>query len=48
MMFKGILHSQGAFSSTMIESLGLPQLHDDPVLHYAELIAVNIWPLRKV
>src|SRR2546427_10651453 len=41
-------HSQSALSSTMIESLGLPQLPGDPVLHYTESIAVNIWPLRKV
>jgi uncharacterized protein len=33
--------------STMVESLGLPQLSGDPVLHYAESIAVNIWPLKK-
>ena len=40
--------SQSALSSTMIESLGMSQLPGDPVLHYAESIAVNIWPLRKV
>jgi len=34
--------------STMIESLGIPQPHGQPLLHYAESIAVDIWPLRKV
>jgi uncharacterized protein len=34
--------------STMIESLGLSQSSDEPLLHYAESIAVGIWPLRKV
>ncbi len=40
--------SQSALRSTMIESLGLPKLSEDPVLQYAESIAVDIWPLRKV
>src|SRR5437879_13811282 len=40
--------SQSALSSTMIESLGMSQLPGDPVLHYAESIAVDIWPLWKV
>ena len=40
--------SKSALSSTMIESLGMSQLPGDPVLHYAESIAVDIWPLRKV
>ena len=34
--------------STMIESLGIPQPHGQPLLHYAESIAVDIWLLRKV
>jgi len=34
--------------STMIESLGLPQPAGEPLLHYAESIAVDIWPLKRV
>lgn len=34
--------------STMIQSLGLRQPADMPLLHYADSIAVEIWPLRKV
>ncbi|MGZ8848161.1 MAG: DUF2071 domain-containing protein, partial [Pyrinomonadaceae bacterium] len=34
--------------STMIESLGIDQPAGKPLLHYAESIAVNIWPLKKV
>lgn len=37
-----------AYESTMVESLGLREPKDEPVLHYAESIGVNIWPLRKV
>jgi len=40
-------HSKSALSSTMIESLGLPKLSGDPVLQYAESIAVDIWPLKR-
>ena len=34
--------------STMLESLGIAQPSGDPLLHYAESIAVDIWPLKKV
>lgn len=34
--------------STMIESQGLPTPEGDPLLHYAEALAVDIWPLKKV
>jgi uncharacterized protein YqjF (DUF2071 family) len=36
-----------AYQSTMIESLGIKEPKGEPVLHYAESIGVNIWPLRK-
>jgi uncharacterized protein YqjF (DUF2071 family) len=34
--------------STMIESLGIAESGEDPLLHYAEEIAVDIWPLKEV
>lgn len=34
--------------STMIEALGLPTPHTEPLLHYAEAIKTDIWPLRRV
>ena len=34
--------------STMIESLGIPEPPDEPILHYAESIAVDIWPLKNL
>ncbi len=34
--------------STMIESLGIPTPPGDPLLQYAESIAVDIWPLKRV
>jgi uncharacterized protein YqjF (DUF2071 family) len=34
--------------STMIESLGIAESREDPLLHYAEEIAVDIWPLKRV
>jgi uncharacterized protein len=37
-----------AYQSTMIESQGLPTPQGQPLLHYAESIAVDIWPLRRV
>jgi uncharacterized protein YqjF (DUF2071 family) len=37
-----------SYQSTMIESLGIEQPEGEPLLHYAESIAVDIWPLRKV
>jgi len=33
--------------STMIEAVGLPTPEGEPLLHYAEEIAVGIWPLGK-
>jgi uncharacterized protein YqjF (DUF2071 family) len=33
--------------STMIEAAGLPAPEGEPLLHYAEEIAVDIWPLEK-
>ncbi len=37
-----------AFNSTMIECHGLPPVKGDPVLHYAESLSVDIWPLKKM
>jgi uncharacterized protein YqjF (DUF2071 family) len=37
----------GSSRSTMIESLGISQPEGEPLLHYAESIAVDIWPLRQ-
>ena len=34
--------------STMIESLSIAAPQENPLLHYAEAIAVDIWPLKKV
>jgi len=34
--------------STMIESLGIAQPEGEPLLHYAESIAVDIWALQRV
>ncbi|PYS93786.1 MAG: hypothetical protein DMF64_03200 [Acidobacteria bacterium] len=34
--------------STMIESHGLPTPAGEPLLHYAEALAVDIWPIEKV
>lgn len=34
--------------STMLESLGIAQPQGEPLLHYAESIAVDIWPLTQV
>jgi uncharacterized protein YqjF (DUF2071 family) len=36
-----------SLSSTMIECHGLPTPSGEPLLHYAEKISVDIWPLRK-
>lgn len=35
-------------TSTMVSALGLPEPDADPLLHYAESIAVDIWPLKRV
>jgi len=37
-----------SFHSTMIESLGVVAPSGEPLLHYAESIAVDIWPLKRV
>ena len=37
-----------AHDSTLLEALGLPAPTGDPLLHYAEAIKVDIWPLRRV
>lgn len=34
--------------STMIESHGLPTPKDEPLLHYAEELSVDIWPIVEV
>jgi uncharacterized protein YqjF (DUF2071 family) len=42
---KASLHS---WSSTMTDALELPRSEGDPLLHYAEELSVDIWPLRKL
>lgn len=37
-----------ALDSTMIESHGLPAPQGEPLLHYAEEVNVDIWPLEEV
>lgn len=37
-----------SYQSTMVESLGIEEPKGEPLLHYAEDLGVNIWPLRKV
>ena len=39
------LHS---YRSTLLESLGVPTPEGEPLLHYAEAIKTDIWPLRRV
>jgi len=39
--------SLSLLNSTMIESLGLATPRDSPLLHYAEELKVDIWPIRK-
>jgi uncharacterized protein YqjF (DUF2071 family) len=34
--------------SIMIQSLGIAESQEEPLLHYAEEIAVDIWPLKRV
>ena len=34
--------------STMLSALGLPEPDDQPLLHYAESIGVDIWPIHRV
>ena len=40
--------SLDAYQSSMVESLGIEEPKGEPLLHYAESLGVNIWPLRKV
>jgi uncharacterized protein YqjF (DUF2071 family) len=44
------LHSAtlNEWQSTMLEAHGLAQPESDPLLHYAEEICADIWPLRRV
>jgi uncharacterized protein YqjF (DUF2071 family) len=37
-----------SYQSTMVESIGIQEPKGEPLLHYAEELSVNIWPLRKV
>ena len=37
-----------SLNSSMIEAQGLPTPEGDPLLHYAEEISVEIWPLKKI
>ena len=41
------LGEAGGYQSTMLEALGIAQPPGEPLLHYAESIGVDIWPLRK-
>ena len=38
----------GGYRSTLIQALGIPEPVGEPLLHYAESIAVDIWPLKRV
>jgi len=44
-LHQAILNSR---ESTMIQSLGIAEPQEGPLLHYAEEIAVDIWPLKRV
>jgi hypothetical protein len=37
----------GGYESTMIQALGISAPQAEPLLHYAESIAVDIWPLKR-
>jgi uncharacterized protein YqjF (DUF2071 family) len=37
-----------SYRSAMIEALGLPTPKGDPLLHYAEALQVDIWPIARV
>lgn len=37
-----------SFESTMIQAQALPTPEDDPLLHYAEELNVDIWRLKKI
>ncbi len=38
----------GSWSSEMTTPLALPRPREEPLLHYAEELSVEIWPLQKV
>jgi uncharacterized protein len=40
--------SLSSLESSMVESLGLPTPKGEPLLHYAEEISVDIWPLEDL
>jgi uncharacterized protein YqjF (DUF2071 family) len=42
---KATMHS---YESTMIEALGVQAFQDEPILHYAEAIDVDVWGIRKL
>ncbi len=37
-----------SYHSTMVEALGLPTPSGDPLLHYADSLKVDIWPLTRL
>lgn len=37
-----------SYQSTMIQAQGIPQPNGAPLVHYAEALAVEIWPLEEV
>jgi uncharacterized protein YqjF (DUF2071 family) len=39
--------SLASLGSTMLEAHGLPTPQDAPLLHYAEALSVDIWPLHR-
>ena len=39
--------SVSSYSSTMIEAAGIPEPTRKPLLHYAEELTVDVWPLEK-
>ena len=56
-LYRGRIHHQPwplqkaslrSFNSTMIESHGLPTLKDEPLLHYAEELSVEVWSLESI
>jgi uncharacterized protein YqjF (DUF2071 family) len=37
-----------AYNSTMVAALGLPEPSGEPLLHYADSLKIDIWPLARV
>jgi uncharacterized protein YqjF (DUF2071 family) len=37
-----------AYNSTLLEALGLPALEGEPLLHYADALKTDIWPLERL